>query len=370
MDLPALFFFGTLRHSPLLEAVIGDCGHLDLAEDCLPGYRLRAVSEGPFPSVEPSAEAAVAGVRVEGLTPENLSRLDFYENCFDHTLRGVVTAEGQPVEVYMAKPDAWTLAGPWSMAEWVRDWGALSVFAAEEVMSYFTSRSPHDVGAMFPMIWARAASRVRAHQMTARAGGSQREIEVETHRRPYARFFALDEIELRHRRFDGAMSPSILRAVFRAPDAALVLPYDPGRDRVLLIEQMRVGPLARGDAACWHLEPVAGLIDPGETPEETVRREAEEEAGLTLGEVFVVAEGYPSPGNSSEFHYLFVATADLHDEVTGTAGLAGEDEDIQSHLWSFDALLEACDQREIVNNPLILATYWLARHRARLRALA
>ena len=49
-----------------------------------------------------------------------------------------------------------------------------------------------------------------------------------------------------------------------------------------------------------NLEPVAGVIDPGETPEDAARREAAEEARLTLGELLPVAEYYPSPGALAE----------------------------------------------------------------------
>ncbi|MCB2157335.1 MAG: NUDIX domain-containing protein, partial [Rhodobacteraceae bacterium] len=46
------------------------------------------------------------------------------------------------------------------------------------------------------------------------------------------------------------------------------------RDRVLLIEQFRMGPYARGDAEPWLIEAIAGRVDPGETPEDAARREA------------------------------------------------------------------------------------------------
>ncbi len=54
------------------------------------------------------------------------------------------------------------------------------------------------------------------------------------------------------------------------------------RDRVLLLEQMRAGPMLRGDANPWMLEPVAGMIDAGETPIRPALRECAEEAGLSL----------------------------------------------------------------------------------------
>ena len=81
------------------------------------------------------------------------------------------------------------------------------------------------------------------------------------------------EPALRAPLFGGGQSAPLLREVFVATDAALVLPYDPLRDRVLLVEQFRMGPYGRGDPRPFLLEPVAGRIDAGETPEEAARRE-------------------------------------------------------------------------------------------------
>ncbi len=61
-----------------------------------------------------------------------------------------------------------------------------------------------------------------------------------------------------------------------------MLPYDPATDTVLLVEQMRLAPVMRGDPHPHSLEPIAGLIEAGEEPEDSVRREAMEEAGLEL----------------------------------------------------------------------------------------
>ena len=185
--------------------------------------------------------------------------------------------------------------------------------------------------------------------------------------RSYSKFFALDDIRLRHQRFDGGVSDELERAVFIAADAALVLPYDPVRDRVMLVEQFRTGPFVRGDHRCWQLEPIAGRLDPGETPEQAARREAWEEAGLNIGRLEKIAETYTSPGNSSEFYYTFVGLADLPDDCIGTGGLEAEGEDIRSHLLSFNELMTLCDSRQAANTPLVMAAYWLARHRSRLR---
>ncbi len=219
-----------------------------------------------------------------------------------------------------------------------------------------------------PSLRVAAASRVRA---AGAAGRMLRvgtgEVAVAAVHPAHAEFFGLDVLNLRHRRFDGEMSPEIRREVFVLADAVTVLPYDPLRDRVLLIEQFRAGPLMRGDPLPWQLEAVAGRIDPGESPEECARREAVEEAGLTLGRLEKVGEYYPSPGTMTEYIYSYVGLCDLPDGVAGVFGQEDEAEDIRGHLLSFDALMAAVASGEVGNAPLLLTALWLQRERARLR---
>ncbi len=366
----SLFFYGTMRHRPLLEAVLGDCAHLTVRQAQVAGFTVRTVAEGPFPAIVPDADGVATGLLVAGLTENDTARLTYYEGGFDYTLTDAVLTDGTPAQIYLPKPDAWTLGALWDFDAWCQHWGEMSVHAAREVMGYMGHKTPDEIAGMFPMIRARAWSRVNAATSRHGAGTLHGAVNIQTKRRAYAHYFALDEVELSHERFDGTMTPLMLRAVFLVSDAALVLPYDPIRDRVMLVEQMRMGPLARGDTSLWQLEPIAGRVDPGENPQDTARREALEEAGLTLGALLPVAESYCSPGNSSEFFYIYVGLADLPDNSTGIGGLDSENEDIRSHLLSFDALMEMCDAQQAANAPLVLAAYWLARHRDRLRAKA
>ena len=177
---------------------------------------------------------------------------------------------------------------------------------------------------------------------------------------PYRDFFALSETHLTHRRFDGTISAVIKRAAFLSGDAVTVLPYDPVRKRVLLVEQFRAGPLARGDAQPWCLEAIAGRIDAGENPEDAARREAKEEAGLTLGRLIQIAAYYTSTGAMNEYLYSFVAICVLPDGTAGIYGLASEAEDIRGHLVSLDHLMELVKSGEVNNAPLILTAQWLA----------
>lgn len=363
----SLFFFGTLRHPALIEAVMGDTAHLQQRVAELPGYAVHGVAEGSFPTIIKQAGGVTSGILAEGATQADLARLDYYEKAFGYTLVDVTLSDGQAACAYMPAPNMWTPKGPWSLADWVSDWGPLSVIAASEVMRYRGVKPPEMIAAMFPMIRARAWSVLNAGRSRHGAGTLRGTVEVAEKRRPYASYFALDEYDLRHTRFDGRMTETATRAVFIAADAMLVLPYDPVRDRVMLVEQMRIGPFARHDAECWQLEPIAGRLDPGETPQQTAHREAMEEAGLTLETLHPVSETYASPGNSTEFYYSFVGIADLPDDIAGIGGLEAEQEDIRSHILPFDELMTLCDTQQIANTPLVMIAYWLARHRDRLR---
>ena len=213
-----------------------------------------------------------------------------------------------------------------------------------------------------------AASRIRAEAATEPGlRRAQGDVTIQAVEPSHAGFFALDVLRLTHRRFDGSTSPTLRREVFLAGDAVTVLPYDPVRDRVLVIEQLRIGPLGRGDPLPWQIEAIAGRIDPGESPAAAARREAVEEAGLTLGQLEKVAEYYPTPGAVSEYLYSYVALCDLPDSAAGHFGSEEEAEDIRGQLLSHAELMTALARGEIGNAPLILTALWLDRERDRLR---
>lgn len=364
-----LFFYGTLRHAPLLEVVLG-CAveELDLKKAVLADHLVSSVAEGPFPTICVEAGAQAEGVLLKGVSEAGTARLDFYEGSFAYDLKEVTLRSGETAEVYMPRPNRWTADGIWSLEQWIADWGEMSVIAAQEVMGYFGQQSRDDVAQMFPVIRARAASTLRGPTSLHGKGLFKGQVEIVDRQRTYSDFYAVDDYKLRHEKFDGSMSDILDRAVLVAADAALVLPYDPVRDRVLLVEQIRLGPIGRNDQARWQLEPIAGRIDPGETPAEAARREALEEASIELSALEKIAEVYPSPGTSTEFYYLFLGLADLPDNATGSGGLEAEHEDIRSHLLPFDGLMDKVARFDVANAPLALSAYYLSHHRDRLRS--
>lgn len=252
----------------------------------------------------------------------------------------------------------------------------LAVELARAVMAGFGAGDPAQQHRRLAQIAVRADSRLRAlaedipsdYRFDPRALSD--DVDVKLHREVYAHFFSVEEYDLRFRRFDGSLSPLVNRAVFVSGDAATVLPYDPKRDRVLLIEQFRAGCFARGDKNPWSLEAIAGRIDAGETPEDAARREAVEEAGLTLHALEKVSQYYASPGAKSEYLYSYVGVVDLPDDAAGVFGVEGEAENIRGHLIARAELLRLVSTGEIGNSPLVLSALWLELNYRRLQAAA
>ncbi len=191
------------------------------------------------------------------------------------------------------------------------------------------------------------------------------DVELERRETSYSGYFAVDTLTLRHRLFAGGWSSPMRRELFQRGDAVGVLPWNPGTDEVVLIEQFRVGAL-RGADNPWMLELIAGIVEPGESDPEVAHREAEEEAGCQLHRLELIATFYPSAGACSEQIRLFIG------ETTGAdhgavKGLAAEHEDILVHQMARTEALAMLDRGEINNGHTLIALQWLALHGERLR---
>lgn len=201
--------------------------------------------------------------------------------------------------------------------------------------------------------------------MTIRRGPPGAEVEIVKKEAKYEGFFRMEKYALRHRLYNGGMSKTIERELFERGHAAAVLLYDPQRDAVVILEQFRIGAL-EVEGGPWLLEIVAGIIEPGESPEEVVRREAMEEAGCRIGELEFICEYLVSPGGTSERISLYCGQVDSAGAV-GIHGLESENEDILVRPVAFDELWLWWQQGQINSASPIIALQWLARERGRLR---
>lgn len=379
-----LFFYGTLRHIPLLEIVLGRAITPDqISNGIAKDHAVYAVKNADYPIIAPldlpsdaPDPSGAKGILVSDLSEADIARLDFYEGGYDYALTYIVVQSDQgpmPAQIYFPRPERFEPVGLWDFDNWLTNWGEMTCLAATEAMSYFGQKTDAELEFMYPSLRARAASKLAAQRESlahSPSGYLRDDVRPDPMKRCYTGYFTLEEHRVYHKTYAGGESGLVQREVFVGADAAILLPYDVRRDRVMLIEQFRAGPWARHDANPWMLEPIAGRIDPGESPEDTARREAQEEAKIDITTLHHIAKVYASPGCSTEFFHIFVGEADLPDDITGVAGLASEAEDIKSYLFDFDSLMEMVDRYQAGNAPLVLAALWLARKRDALRRTA
>lgn len=179
-------------------------------------------------------------------------------------------------------------------------------------------------------------------------------------------FFRLDRYSLRHKLFNGGWSEPMQREIFERGHAVVVLPYNAATDELVLIEQFRLGAM-NTSASPWLLEAIAGMIDPGETPAQVAQREAQEEAGLTITELWPMLSYLSSPGGTSERIQLFLGrlTAPVQQ---GIFGLAQEHEDIKVHVLAREQAMQLLAEQKIDNAASVIALQWLALNLDKVKA--
>jgi ADP-ribose pyrophosphatase len=195
---------------------------------------------------------------------------------------------------------------------------------------------------------------------------TEQDIEILDKEIVYQGFFQLERYRLRHRLYGGGMSGTVTRELLERGHAAAVLPYDPRRDEILLIEQFRIGALEMPGGA-WLQEIVAGIIDPGESAQQVVMREAQEEAGCVIEALEPIFHYLVSPGGTSEQISLFCGKVNTAN-AGGLFGLDTEHEDIRATVVSFEAAMRRLAEGGILSATPIIALQWLAANRERLRA--
>ena len=158
---------------------------------------------------------------------------------------------------------------------------------------------------------------------------------------------------LERRRPDGSWTTEQRETYDRGNGATLLL-YDVARRTVLLSRQFRFPVYVNGHPDGMLLETAAGLLD-DESPEDAVRREVEEELGVTVGEVQRVFDVWMSPGSVTERLHFFAAPYDAADRTGDRGGLADEGEDIEVVELGFDEALDMIDDASLVDHYIALA---------------
>lgn len=181
----------------------------------------------------------------------------------------------------------------------------------------------------------------------------------------HAGFLRLETRVIEHALFAGGVSDEVRREILLRGDAVGVLPYDPVRDEVLLIEQFRIG-VTKAQHSPWMLEIVAGIVEQGESYTEVALREAVEESGSDVSALEPIVGYYSSPGFTDEFLMLYCGRIDT-ENAGGIYGLDNEHEDIRAAVYSAQTCFEKLAAGDIINASTVIALQWLQLNRARVR---
>ncbi len=195
-------------------------------------------------------------------------------------------------------------------------------------------------------------------------------VEISKRTRLLDAFFKVDEVTVSHEQFNGEMSAPRPYLVFERGDAVAALLYDPGRRKIITVNQFRLPTLGKGQEGGWLMEAVAGMIStladgaPAETPLECLKREVEEETGYRLTDAKPIFTFFSSPGGSSERIYLFYGEVQETDKVAQGGGLAADGEDIEIVEFDTAEFFAKLMAGEFEDPKLIIAGLWMMTQHA------
>jgi ADP-ribose pyrophosphatase len=170
---------------------------------------------------------------------------------------------------------------------------------------------------------------------------TDKQLNVQSEQTVFNGFFKVKLLNFSHSLYRGGITSNLKREIFCRGPAVVVLLYDTSLRQVVLVEQCRAGAIQNAMTSgninqAWLLEPVAGMIDIGETPIQAAIRETKEETGLDVFDLEYISQFYPSPGACDEILHLFAGQVDSS-AVDSYAGIAEEGEDIRIVTLSFSS---------------------------------
>lgn len=135
-------------------------------------------------------------------------------------------------------------------------------------------------------------------------------------------------------------------------NGSTVLLYNRTRSTILLTRQFRLPTFVNGNPDGLMLEAPGGLIE-GD-PEETIKREVEEETGYRVPEVEKIFEAYMSPGTITELVHFYLAEYTDAMKVHAGGGLKEEQEFIEIVEVGFDEAFDLVASGRIKDGKTIL----------------
>ena len=159
---------------------------------------------------------------------------------------------------------------------------------------------------------------------------------------------------------NGKETQEQVREVYDHGDAVAVLLFNMEKRMLLLTKQFRLPTYFNGNPSGDLLEACAGIVEKGETPDNTMRREILEETGYKIDEVEKVLEAYSSAGVLTELLHLYLAPYAEDQKEKKGGGLKEEGEDIKLVEIEFEKAYSMVKSGEIKDaKTIMLIQYFL-----------
>ena len=166
---------------------------------------------------------------------------------------------------------------------------------------------------------------------------------------------------LKYELYNGTMSDELVRLNLDRGDSVAALIHDVQNDVLLMAEQFRYPTHENGPG--WLTEILAGMVDAGETPSDSMKREIWEEVGYQVSSLQHISTFYLSPGGSSERTHLYYSAVDQADRGSSGGGKLSEGENILVMEISIDQALEELYQGRVMDAKSMIALQWLTLNR-------
>ena len=175
--------------------------------------------------------------------------------------------------------------------------------------------------------------------------------QIQNTERVYEGFLKIDIIHAAFDAFDGSVLQKKFE-VLEKGEAVAILVENIDNGCFLMVKQFRMPAVIHENG--WLLEIPAGMIDIGETPEETARREIMEELGYQITDLEYLFPFYATPGASTERVHLFYTQVKSNDKIEKGGGVDGEVEDIEIVSINKNKLLNMIGN-ELIDGKSIIA---------------
>jgi len=188
----------------------------------------------------------------------------------------------------------------------------------------------------------------------------RKDVEIKSAESVHEGHYNVVKLRMRHKCFDGGWSDWLDREQLLRQDAACAILWDPKQDKVVLVEQIRIGLInRRHQISPWMIEVVAGLVDSGEKPEEAIIRETKEEAGYEIQTLLPIGVFFNTPGGFNEKSFVYCGIISL--ESDNLEPEPDKDEDIKVHIFDWTDF-QRFQNTVVTSASTLIAIQWLTQH--------